>query len=406
MIQIKGKYGEARVFTDDIGKADIDQIKQMLNCVVAKDANMRIMPDVHAGIGCVIGTTMKIVDKVVPYFIGVDIGCGMLVYQLKTKLVNLKKLDGVIHKNVPSGFNNRKKAHRFAKDTRISELRCKDHLKNYNTFDLAIGTLGGGNHFIELGWDLDNDDLYLVIHSGSRNLGKQVADYYQDAAYQAMIAKDAAERMELIDKLKAENRHNDIAAELGKAVRSPIEKNMAYLEGQLMDDYLHDMQIAQEYASLNRKAILDVIQHGMGWDTYNIFETIHNYIDIDSMILRKGAVSAKKGERLLIPMNMSWGSVIATGKGNKDWNESCAHGAGRTMSRTEAKKRLSMKDYSDSMVGIYSTCVVDSTIDESPMAYKNPWKVLDNLKDTVDFNNVLKALYNFKAKDNKKETNK
>ena len=395
MIEIQGKYDSAKIFTDNVESEAISQIYKILNSVVAKDSHIRVMPDVHAGAGCVIGTTMKITDKVIPNGVSVDIGCGMLVQTLKDTHVELGKLDKIIHANVPAGFSIHQKAHRWADDTRISELRCKAELPNMHKFHLAIGSLGGGNHFIELSKD-ETGQLFLVIHTGSRNLGKQIADYYQQKAYATMTNKET-KKQALVAQLKLEGRTQDIATELAKMEIVQVEKAMAYCEGQLMDDYLHDMAIAQEYASLNRKAIADIIQRGMGWKVQSEFQTIHNYIDMSTKILRKGAVRAEKGEILIIPMNMAWGSVIAIGKGNPDWNESCAHGSGRKMSRKKAKESVSMDDYRNSMNGVYTTCVSRETIDESPMAYKNPEEVLENLKDTIEVVNRIVPVYNFKA---------
>jgi len=398
MITIQGKFGEAKIFTDNIEPEAITDIYKILNSPVAINANMRIMPDVHKGMSFPIGTTMKITDKVIPNGVSVDIGCGMLVQTLKDSHIELGKLDKVIHANVPAGFSIHKKAHRWADDTRIQELRCKAELPNMPKFHLAIGTLGGGNHFIEVNKD-ETGQLFLVIHTGSRNLGKQIADYYQQKAYDAMKSKRASDLAEILDNLKKNGRVDEIDAAIKyfHSNNPEPDKAMAYCEGELMQDYLHDMAIAQEYASLNRKAIADIIQCGMRWKVEGEFETIHNYIDMDTKILRKGAVRAEKGEILIVPMNMAWGSVIAVGKGNPDWNESCAHGSGRKMSRKKAKESVSMDDYLNSMNGIYTTCVDKSTIDESPMAYKNPEEVLENLKDTIEVVNRIVPVYNFKA---------
>ena len=404
MIELNGKYEIAKIFTDNCEAEAISQIYKILNSIVAKDSHIRIMPDVHAGAGCVIGTTMKITDKVVPYFIGVDIGCGMLVQMLKDTHIELGKLDKVIHQNVPAGFNIHQKAHRWANDTRVNELKCKDHLPNMHKFPLAVGTLGGGNHFCEINKD-ETGQLFLVIHTGSRNLGKQVADYYQNEAYLQMKS-NANNASEIIAQLQHLGKEQDIERVLKTLPKVNIEKSMAYCEGQLMDDYLHDMAIAQEYASLNRKAIADIIQCGMRWKVENEFETIHNYIDMSTMILRKGAVRAEKGEILIVPMNMSYGSIIAVGLGNDEWNQSCAHGAGRKMSRKAAKESVSMDDYRKSMDGIYTTCVTKETIDESPMAYKNPEEVLENLKDTIEVVNRIVPVYNFKASEEDNRRNK
>ena len=367
MIMIQVKYETAKIFSDTTEEQAITQIYKILNSVVAKDSHIRVMPDVHAGAGCVIGTTMKITDKVVPYFIGVDIGCGMLVQKLKETHIELGKLDKIIHANVPAGFAIHKKAHRWANDTRVNELKCKEHLPNMHKFHLAIGTLGGGNHFIEVNQDEDGV-YYLVVHTGSRNLGKQVADYYQNESYLQMKS-NTNNASEIIAQLQHLGKEQDIERVLKSLPKVNIEKSMAYCEGQLMEDYLHDMAIAQEYASLNRKAIADIIQRGMGWKVQSEFQTIHNYIDMDTKILRKGAVSAEKGEILIVPMNMRDGSLICIGKGNEDWNNSAPHGAGRLMSRKAAKESISMDEFRNSMEGIFTTCVSKDTLDESPMNY-------------------------------------
>lgn len=398
MITIQGKFGEAKIFTDNIEPEAITDIYKVLNSPVAINANMRIMPDVHKGMSFPIGTTMKITDKVIPNGVSVDIGCGMLVQMLKETHVELGKLDKVIHANVPAGFNIHQKAHRWADDTRISELRCKDHLPNMHKFPLAVGTLGGGNHFIELNKD-ETGQLFLVIHTGSRNLGKQIADYYQQKAYDAMMLKYYDEIDAIMNTLRGTDRAHEIPAAIKYFnVNNPKpEKAMAYCEGQLMDDYLHDMAIAQEYASLNRKAIADIIQCGMRWKVQSEFQTIHNYIDMDTKILRKGAVRAEKGEILIIPANMRDGSMICVGKGNEDYNYSAPHGCGRLMSRKQAKETFGMDEFRKSMEGIYTTCVSKDTLDESPMSYKPMQEIIDNIGDTVDIVNIIKPIYNFKA---------
>ena len=371
MIEINGKYGSAKIFTNNVDEKVSSQINEMIGSPVAIGANMRIMPDVHFGAGCVIGTTMKIVDKVVPNFVGVDIGCGVLVQEIGRTGIDLERLDKVVRKNIPSGFEIRNREHPLASCVNLDDLICKDGLKKFNRFSLGIGTLGGGNHFIEIGTD-ENCDNYLIIHTGSRNLGKQVADYYQNLAYRDII----------------ERRDNQTIS---------IDKTMAYCDGQLMQDYLHDMIICQKYASINRMAIASILGIGMRWSVFNEFETVHNYIDMDSMILRKGAVSAKSGELLIIPMNMMNGSLLCVGKGNPEWNYSAPHGAGRIMSRNVARKTISIDDFKNSMNGIFTTCVNNDTIDEAPMAYKPMQEIIDNIGDTVNIIGVIKPIYNFKA---------
>jgi len=402
MITIQGKFGEAKIFTDNIEPEAITDIYKILNSPVAINANMRIMPDVHKGMSFPIGTTMKITDKVIPNGVSVDIGCGMLVQTLKDSHIELGKLDKVIHANVPAGFSIHKKAHRWADDTRIQELRCKAELPNMPKFHLAIGTLGGGNHFIEVNKD-ETGQLFLVIHTGSRNLGKQIADYYQQKAYDAMKSKRASDLAEILDNLKKNGRVDEIDAAIKyfHSNNPEPDKAMAYCEGELMQDYLHDMAIAQEYASLNRKAIADIIQCGMRWKVEGEFETIHNYIDMDTMILRKGAVRAEKGEILIVPISPSYGSLICIGKGNEDWNYSSPHGGGRVMSRKAAKEKYTTKDFEMAMDGIYTTTISKDTVDECPMAYKDPNEIIENIKDTVDVVKHIVPVYNFKGSDKK-----
>lgn len=398
MITIQGKFGEAKIFIDNTEPGLKEQVQKVLDNIVSKDQKIRIMPDCHIGSGVCIGFTSTITDKVCPNYVGVDIGCGMLVQTLKDSHIELGKLDKVIHANVPAGFNIHKKAHRWADDTRIQELRCKAELPNMPKFHLAIGTLGGGNHFIEVNKD-ETGQLFLVIHTGSRNLGKQIADYYQQKAYDAMKSKRVSDLAEILDNLKKNGRVDEIDAAIKyfHSNNPEPDKAMAYCEGQLMDDYLHDMAIAQEYASLNRKAIADIIQCGMRWKVEGEFETIHNYIDMDTKILRKGAVRAEKGEMLIIPANMRDGSMICVGKGNEDYNYSAPHGCGRLMSRKKAKETFGMDEFRKSMEGIYTTCVNRDTLDESPMSYKPMQEIIDNIGDTVDIVNIIKPIYNFKA---------
>jgi len=406
MIEIKGKYDTAKIYTDNVDEETLKQLYKMLNSIVSENANLRIMPDCHAGAGCVIGTTMKITDKVVPNFVGVDIGCGMLVQTLKDTHVELAKLDKVIHQNVPAGFSIHQKAHRWANDTRISELRCKAHLPNMHKFPLAVGTLGGGNHFIELNKD-ETGQLFLVIHTGSRNLGKQVADYYQQKAYDTMVTKRVRGLSDILAKLRDDGRANECEFVAKNYVENNpiVEKALAYCEGQLMDDYLHDMAICQEYASLNRKAIADIIQCGMRWKVIDEFQTIHNYIDMNTKILRKGAVRAEKGEILIVPISPSYGSLICVGLGNEDWNYSAPHGGGRAMSRKVAKEKFTTADFKKAMEGIYTTTISKDTIDECPMAYKNPKEIIENIKDTVNVVNHIVPVYNFKGseEDNRRD---
>jgi len=394
MIELQGKYNTAKVFTDNIEQEAISQIINLLNQEFVRGSQIRIMPDTHAGAGCTIGTTMTIMDKVVPNLVGVDIGCGMETVLLADKHVELQKLDKAIHEAVPAGFDTRDESHPYMNEINLTELRCVDHV-NLNRAELSMGTLGGGNHFIELDKD-DEDRLYLVVHSGSRNLGKQVAEYYQKAAAKE-LEKRRNDGSKLIADLKAQGHEKEIEAELHKREFLKVDKNLAFAEGKLFDDYIHDMTVTQRYAMLNRKAIVKEIVKRMKFKAEDSFTTIHNYIETDTMILRKGAISAKAGERVLIPINMRDGSLICVGKGNPDWNQSAPHGAGRLMSRSAAKESITLSQFKASMEGIYSTTVNKSTIDESPFAYKPMDEIIANIADTVEIMKIIKPVYNFKA---------
>ncbi|MDE6691227.1 MAG: RtcB family protein, partial [Clostridia bacterium] len=319
---IQGKYNTAKIFTDVIEDGAIEQIQAACDFAAFKGLKIRIMPDVHAGAGCTIGTTMTIKNKIVPNMVGVDIGCGMEVVQLGQKELDLQKLDKLIYARIPSGMTSRKSAHPFHTRIDLEELRCSEHV-NIPLAYKSVGTLGGGNHFIEVDTDEDGNK-YLVVHSGSRHLGLEVAEYYQKEAYKALCGNSEGQIKAAIAKLKAEGKNNRIQStiEKMKAKQTDIPPEMAYVSGQLFDDYIHDMKIIQGFAVLNRKAMVDEILKGLNLTAVDCFTTIHNYIDTDEMILRKGAVSAKKDERLLIPINMRDGSLICVGKGNKDWNQS------------------------------------------------------------------------------------
>lgn len=394
MLELKGKYNTAKVFTDNIEQEAIAQIIELCNQEFVKDSVIRIMPDVHSGAGCTIGTTMTIKDKVVPNLVGVDIGCGMHVSILKEKDIDLATLDKIIYDYIPSGFDIRSKEHKYCKEIAISDLKCKNHV-DLNRAMLSIGTLGGGNHFIEINRDEDGT-LYLVIHSGSRHLGKQVAEYYQKLAIKA-LTDTKKQKEELIKRLKAEGRQQEIQAESNKIQPPKIKQDLAYVEGQNFDDYIHDMKIVQEFAVWNRKAMADEIITRLGLTVKDEFSTIHNYINTETMVLRKGAISAQKGEKVIIPINMRDGSIIAIGKGNEDWNCSAPHGAGRLMSRKKAKETLSLEEFAETMKDIYTTSVNQSTLDESPMAYKPIDEILENIKDTVEVYKIIKPIYNFKS---------
>lgn len=346
MLELRGKYNTCKVFTDNVDNATIGQLIALMNQSSVAGSQIRIMPDTHAGKGCVIGTTMTIGNKVIPNLVGVDIGCGMAVAELKETRIDLPKLDSVIRKKVPSGFSIRDKAHKFLRNVDLEELYCYKNI-NVDRAEKSLGTLGGGNHFIEVDIS-ESGQLYLVVHTGSRNLGKQVAEYYQDLAWKSLKNGNKGELIKAkIDELKAAGRQSEIEAEIAK-IQSTIEsvpKELAYCEGELFDKYIHDMKITQEYAYWNREAILDTIVDEMHLHVVEQWQTIHNYIDTENMILRKGSVSAQAGEKLIIPMNMRDGSLICIGKGNPDWNYSAPHGAGRLMSRSEAKQSISMSEF-------------------------------------------------------------
>lgn len=365
MITIENKYSTAVVYADALDPGAEGLIRALCGSPVSKGSTIRIMPDVHAGKGCAVGTTMTIPDCVAPGLVGVDIGCGMTVLKFRAKRLELQKLDKLIHEKVPAGRAIRSTPHRFAAQTELEELRCLRHVQRDKAL-CAIGTLGGGNHFIEL--DQGGDGAYwLIIHSGSRRLGVEVASYYQNEAFR-QCPED-----------------------------TPFE--LAYATGDLLTDYLHDMRITQEFADLNRRAIADEIVKGMKLDVADAFSTIHNYIDTDAMILRKGAVSAKAGERLIIPMNMRDGCLLCVGKGNLDWNCSAPHGAGRLMSRAASRQSFTLSQYKKAMQGIYTTSVSRETLDESPMAYKPMGTILRQIGPTVDVVEHIRPVYNFKAGD-------
>lgn len=398
MITLKGKYNEAKIFTDEVDKESISQILNLLNQEFMKGSRVRMMPDVHAGAGCTIGTTMTITDKIVPNLVGVDIGCGVETVRLKESYVDLEKLDKVIRERIPSGFKIREEEHPYSRKLYLEELFCYGHI-NADRAEKSMGTLGGGNHFIELDTD-DDGNLYLIIHSGSRHLGLEVAQYYQDAAVKQLDSIPKTDIDAVIRNLKAQGREREIEKTL-KALhvtkRTKVPKELAYVQDELFEQYIHDMRIIQQYAELNRSAMVDEILAGMDLHIEESFTTIHNYIDTDAMILRKGAVSAKRGEKLLIPINMRDGSLICVGKGNDDWNQSAPHGAGRLMSRSKAKELLTVAEFREQMTGIYSTSIGYDTLDESPMAYKTMNSILENIKDTVEVINIIKPVYNFKA---------
>lgn len=404
---------DLKIFTTNIEQEAVNQINELLKQEPFKNCKVRIMPDVHAGKGCVIGFTADLGEKVIPNIVGVDIGCGMLCVELGNIELDFKDLDRVVNEYIPAGRNTRKQ--KLLNFDKINELYCLRELKETKKFNRAIGTLGGGNHFIEI--DADNKgNKYLVIHTGSRNLGKQVADYYQNLAIELCSGKEEMykRKEEIIKKYKEQGRKSEIQQalkELEKEYKNDkpnLPKELCYLEGKHREMYLHDMKICQEYASLNRLQIAKQIIINYYKLTYvpemyppimqNSFETIHNYISFEDNIVRKGAIRANKNEKVLIPINMRDGSIIAVGKGNQDWNCSAPHGAGRIMSRTKAKEKLKLEEFKQSMKDIYSTSVVEETIDESPMVYKSMQEIIENTKDTIEIQKIIRPIYNFKAK--------
>ena len=389
---------DLKIFAKTIDEKAKAQIYTLLDQPAFAECKVRIMPDVHAGAGCVIGFTADLGDKVIPNIVGVDIGCGMMCVELGKLEIDYQKLDSIIRENIPAGMTVNDSAEwRITK----ADLRCYDQLRNIDWINNSMGSLGGGNHFIEIDAD-DEGNKYLVIHTGSRNLGKQVCEIYQNKAIYNLHGKGA--RKQEIEKLiadyKAAGRQSEIAdgiAKIKKDFGGSIPKELCYIEGQDRDDYLHDMAYCQEFAIFNRMTIAARIMVKMGWKNYRFFNTIHNYIDHESNIVRKGAISARKGERLLIPINMRDGCIIGVGKGNEDWNCSAPHGAGRIMSRAQAKQSVQLSEYEETMRGIFTTSVCTETIDEAPQAYKPMQEIVDCIKDTVEIERIIKPVYNFKA---------
>lgn len=406
MKEIIGKYSTAKVFTDKVDELSIKQIETLCNQEFTSGAKIRLMPDVHAGAGCTIGTTMTITDKIVPNLVGVDIGCGMETVMFKAgsktaESFNPAVLDSVIRKNIPSGYDIRKEPHPYSQEVDFEKVRGQ---YSKARAVCSVGTLGGGNHFIEADRD-DEGNLYIVVHSGSRHAGLEIANYYQEEAWKQLNHNQKKDLDELIVQMKAEGRQSEIEGQLKEMksqILTTIPKDLAYVSGSLFDDYINDMGIMQHFAMMNRKAMMDEILNGLGIAETEIseqFTTIHNYIDIHNMILRKGAVSAQNGEKLLIPINMRDGSLICIGKGNEDWNCSAPHGAGRIMSRRQAKKTLDLEEFKAEMTGIYSTTVNLDTIDEAPMAYKTMDDIVANISPTADIVKTIKPIFNFKAGD-------
>ena len=394
---------DLKIFTSNIEDKAREQIDLLLEQEPFKDCKIRIMPDVHAGAGCVIGFTGNLGDKVIPNIVGVDIGCGMLCVELGNIDLDLKKLDEIIHNSIPSGMNVNDEVYEYFD---ISKLLCHKELKNKNGWlEKSLCSLGGGNHFIEVDIDEDNNK-YLVIHTGSRNLGKQVAEIYQNKAIEYCSYKEEMKQeiQDTIKEYKEQHREKEIQDKLIEIHKkyegkTKLPKDLCYLEGQLRKDYLHDMKICQEFASKNRELIATKIINKLGLYLFieEHFETIHNYIDFEDNIIRKGSIKTNKDKKVIIPMNMRDGCIIGIGKGNDDWNQSAPHGAGRTMSRNMAKEKLSMEEYKNSMKNIYTTSVNEETIDEAPMVYKPMEEIIEYIKDTVDVVKIIKPIYNFKA---------
>ena len=399
-MEIRGRCGTAIAYAKVIEEEAIAQIRRMCDYEFTEGASIRIMPDVHWGKGCTIGTTMTVRDKVVPNLVGVDIGCGMYTVNLGKGEIDLVRFDEAAH-FVPSGrglWEGRQE--KFD----LLALRCYRALKDTKRIARSLGTLGGGNHFIEIDRSADGTN-YLVIHTGSRNLGKQVAEYYQNIAIDLSHGKDELFRArdELIRRYKAEGRRSELQEALKdlnrgfQAKEAEIPADLAFLYGSYLEDYLHDIEICQNFAQRNREVIAHVLLERTGLTAGDAFHTIHNYIDVEERILRKGAIAAHAGERVLIPINMRDGSILAVGRGDPDWNWSAPHGAGRLMSRTAAKENLSMDEFRETMADVYTTAVNENTLDEAPMAYKSLADIIDVIEDSVDVIEVLKPIYNFKA---------
>ena len=401
MIELQGKYAEAKIFTNIVDNESISQVIELLNQPYISGSRVRMMPDIHAGAGCTIGTTMTISDKICPNLVGVDIGCGMYAVNLGQVDIDMEQMDAAAH-FIPSGMNvwEGRKEH-----FDLLELRCYRELKDSKRLERSLGTLGGGNHFIEI--DQSTDGIkFLVIHSGSRNLGKQVAEYYQRLAIDLNKGKEEyfAKRDALIAEYKATGRRTEIQAALKElrwnARETTLPEGLCFVYGQYMEDYLHDVKICQRFACRSRELMAEIILQWLGLEAVEAFHTIHNYIDTDEMILRKGAIAAHKGEKVLIPINMRDGSLICTGKGNEDWNFSAPHGAGRLMSRREAKETFTVSEFKEQMNGIYTTSIGQGTLDECPMAYKSMNDIINNISPTVSIDSIIKPIYNFKAGDN------
>ena len=402
MIEIHGSSSEALVFTDVVEEEALNQIRELCDQPFTEGAKIRIMPDVHAGAGCTIGTTMTVLDKAVPNVVGVDIGCGMYTVNLGKADIDFEKVDEAAH-YIPSGFHvwEARQEH-----FDLSALCCYRMLEDPARLERSLGTLGGGNHFIEIDEAADGT-RYLIIHSGSRNLGKQVAELYQKLAIELATGKEEykAARDELIREYKQVGREKELHQALvvlqkgfeGKESALPPE--LCFLHGPRLADYLLDVEICQHFARRSREKMAEILLSRTGMSGGEAFHTIHNYIDTEEMILRKGAIAAHAGEKVLIPINMRDGSILAVGKGNPEWNYSAPHGAGRLMSRHAARAKLNLEEYRDSMKGVYTTSVSAATIDEAPMAYKSLTDIIDVIGETIEVIDVMKPIYNFKASD-------
>lgn len=405
MFEIKGTYASAKIYTDDIEEEAVSQIMNLLNQPFARDSSPRFMPDVHAGKGCTIGTTMKINDCTCPNLVGVDIGCGMLVVELRERIDDFRKLDEIIHTSVPAGMEIHEK---IQTDFPIEKLKCFKKLRNPDYLKRSVGSLGGGNHFIEIDQSIDGRH-FLIIHTGSRNLGKQVCEIYMKIAQDNMkFGQNELNKAcdELIRTYKAEGKERQIDSAL-KALKQEFrdkyassEKDLAVIQGIDLENYLHDMKLCQEYAVKNRETIADIIlknYFSLPLADFESWQCIHNYIDVENRILRKGSISAQKDEPVIVPLNMRDGCIIGKGKGNPEWNYSGPHGAGRKMSRAKAKANLSVSSFEESMKGIYSSTVNESTLDEAPDAYKNADEIIENISETIKVIEIIKPVYNFKA---------
>lgn len=411
MKEIKGKYTTAKVFTDNVETLALEQVQELVNHKLTEKTKVRLMPDIHYGKGSTIGTTIKLPEnfrdwEISPNIVGVDLGCGIMMYKLSDKEIDLVELDEKINRIIPAGrsVHNKSKDSQYSTEA-TSDLTFNLSEKEIDRVDKSLGTLGGGNHFLELGKDED-ENYWLSVHSGSRGLGVLVAKHHQNIAINK-LEKGTVDIKKVIEKMKAENRYSEIENEI-KFIKDNIQpidnkaKELATLKGQKLADYINDMTIAQEYASKSREIMLNLIVESMGLTVVDKFDSVHNFIEHDDLTngtIRKGATSAKAGERLVIPLNMRDGSIIAKGKGNEDWNNSAPHGAGRLMSRSKARENIKLEDFKETMNGIYSSSITSSTVDEAPEAYKPAKEILAHIKPTVDVIHLVKPVYNFKAAD-------